>query len=88
MADKEYDNTNSGVLYKNDRKSAPTHADWGGSINVNGEEFYLNAWIKEKKSDGSKFFSLSVKPKGASSSKPKAPAQKPVRADIDDDIPF
>lgn len=88
MADKEYDNTNTGVLFKNDRKAASTHADWNGNININGEEFYLNAWIKEKKADGSKFFSLSVKPKDASASKPKAAARKPMPAELDDEIPF
>lgn len=90
MADKEYDNTNTGVLFKNDRKAQPTHADWNGNVNINGEEFYLNAWVKEKKSDGSKFFSLSVKPKeGAAPSKPKPmPARRPAMADLDDEIPF
>jgi hypothetical protein len=88
MADKQYDNTNSGALYKNDRKAAPTHADWSGNLNVNGEEFYLNAWIKEKKADGSKFFSLSIKPKsGAAKAPPKAAAAR-IDAMLDDNVPF
>jgi hypothetical protein len=83
----EYDNTNTGVLFKNDRKADPKHADWNGTVNVDGQEFYLNAWIKEKKADGSKFFSLSVKPKDGAS-KPKPAAPKRVMADLDDEIPF
>lgn len=88
----EFDNTNTGVLFKNDRKAQPTHADWNGSVNINGEEFWLNAWVKEKKGDGSKFFSLSVRPKeGATPMKAKpaaAPARRPAMADLDDEIPF
>lgn len=77
----EYDNTNRGALFKNERKEKETHSDYNGTIDVNGEEFYLNAWVKESKA-GKKFFSLSVKPKGEAA--PAIPA-----TDIStDDIPF
>jgi len=85
----EYDNMNSGALFKNDRKAADTHADWNGSINVGGHEYWLNAWVKEKKGDGSKFFSLSVKPKDGARATP-APTRAPApRAQpLDDEVPF
>lgn len=60
MAD--YDNTNRGALFKNDRKEKDSHPDWNGSINVEGVDYYLNAWVKDGKKG--KFFSLSIKPKG------------------------
>ena len=90
----EYDNTNRGALYKNDRKEQETHADYNGKINIEGVEYWLNAWIKESKEDGRKFFSLSVKPKQQQNAsqgksvpaKPKYEGRK--QDDNGDDIPF
>jgi uncharacterized protein (DUF736 family) len=75
-----YDNTNRGALFKNAEKANPKHADYNGNINVNGEEFWLNAWIKQSK-NGTKYLSLSIKPKQAAA---KADASAPYN----DDIPF
>ena len=58
----DYDNTNSGVLFKNEKRRDDRDPNYTGSVNVNGVEFYLNAWIKESKA-GCKYMSLSVKPK-------------------------
>lgn len=80
----QYDDSNRGVLFKNDRKESDKHPDYKGSINVNGEEYWLSAWIKEGKSG--KFMSLSV---SAKESKPKAKQSAKQTADFDDsDVPF
>lgn len=79
-----YDNTNSGALFKNNKKEKDTHPDYTGQINADGVEYWLSAWVKEK--DGKKYFSLSIKPKEAKSEKPKASNRPPQ--DFEDDIPF
>jgi hypothetical protein len=85
----EYDNTNRGTLFKNDDKQEPGHSDYNGSINVDGVEYWLNAWIKEAKS-GKKFMSLSVKPKLSKSMMAPKPEPKGMEAiqGMSDDIPF
>lgn len=70
---REYDNTDRGVLFKNDRKEQDNHPDYKGSINVGGTEFWLSAWIRE--GQNGKFMSLSVKPKD----QPRQAAQRPQR---------
>ncbi len=83
---KQYDNTNRGVLFKNDRKETDQHPDYRGNINVGGAEFWLDAWINESKKDGSKFMSLRIKPK---EQKQASAASQPAPAgDFSDDIPF
>jgi uncharacterized protein (DUF736 family) len=81
---KEFDNKNRGSLFKNDKKEADTHPDYKGQINVNGEEFWLNAWLKTSK-QGTKFMSLSISPKDRQVSEP---TRKATQVDDSSDIPF
>lgn len=93
-----YDRTNTGTLNRNDRKEKDTHADYRGSINVGGVEYWLDGWIKTAgpngRNPGSKFLSLSIKPKdNAQRGAFLTNAQKPTPAAsdtfIDDgEIPF
>ena len=78
----EYDKTNSGVLFKNDKK-ADNHPDYKGTINVNGKEFSLGAWLKTS-AKGNKFMSLKVSEPFVKGDAPKP--QKKV--EFDEDIPF
>lgn len=58
---KEYSNELRGVLFKNDRKQQETHPDYKGSVQVEGNEYWLSAWIKD--GPKGKFMSLSLTPK-------------------------
>ena len=72
---------NSGVLFKNDKKESEKHPDYKGNITVNGQDFWLSAWIKEGKSG--KFMGLALSPKDES------PLRAPPKPKLDDlDIPF
>ena len=87
-----YDNTNSGMLARNDRKETEKHPDFKGSINVDGVDYWLSAWVKEGKEGGKmagkKFFSLSVSPKDAPKSAEFPQKSAPKTFDqLDDDIP-
>lgn len=75
---------NSGSLFRNDKKTMDTHADYTGSGVINGEEFWINAWLKETR-DGRKFFSFSFNPKQSKPPRPDAESQREVKQD---DIPF
>lgn len=75
---KEYDNSNRGVLFKNEDKKAESHPDYKGRINTNGKDYWLSAWLKVAK-DGRKYMSLSVAVMEEKQSKP---------APKDDDAPW
>ena len=84
--DKKY--PNSGALFRNSDKADPKHADYGGSISIEGVgEFWINGWLK----DGAKgkFLSLSIKPKQQKTAVAAAGgAGRCAKADMDDEIPF
>lgn len=61
MAD--YDNTNTGVLFTNKKKTSNKAPDLKGSVNVNGKEFWMSGWFTFKKTDGEKYISLRLEAK-------------------------
>jgi hypothetical protein len=83
----EFDNTNRGSIFRNDKKLEEKHPDMNGSINIEGTEYWISGWKKTSKA-GSGFISLSVRPKQDQASKPSAPAKKPKAADGWDDLDF
>lgn len=86
-----YDNTNRGILARNERKQKDTHPDYYGSINVGGVEYWLSGWLQTgregSKLAGKKYFSLSVTPKEPAASPAPASGQSAPAA-ADDDVPF
>lgn len=71
-----------GALFKNDDKKTEQHPDYRGNLKLNGQDFYVSAWIKSSKDGKKKYMSLSVKPK----QQREAPPQD--SAPFDDSIPF
>ena len=79
----QYDDTNKGVLFKNDKKGNEKAPDYTGKMNVNGKEMRLAAWIREGAKG--KFMSLSL-----SEQQEKKPSKtEPSKIeDMDEDVPF
>lgn len=84
----EYDNNNRGALFRNDRATSDKHPTHTGKLNVEGRDYYLNAWVKDGKKG--KFFSISVKPMDEQAEG--HPDRHHQRAgstpDLGDDVPF
>lgn len=87
MAD--YDNTNRGSIWKNEKKETEKHPDFTGSLNVEGKEFWISAWKRRPdQSEKAPALSFQVRAKDESAANVK-PAQAPsANADFDDDVPF
>jgi len=80
----EYDNTNIGALFKNDKGDNEKRPDYTGKLDVAGKEYKLSAWIKSPKAGGKPFLSLKVQL--GNESKPTVPARQEIAEQ--DDIPF
>jgi hypothetical protein len=74
----QYDNTNSGVLFKNESENEKAPA-YKGKINVDGKDYELAAWVREGKSG--KFLSLKVQ-------EPRKAKPEQTIAEMPDDLPF
>ena len=88
----EFDNTNRGSVWRNERKELDTHADFAGSINVEGVDYFLDAW-KRKPDANPKAPPLTFRVKRKDKQEPAAPPpaegfRTPPMDFADDDIPF
>ena len=54
----EYDNTNSGAIFPNEKKSEK-HPDYKGKLNVEGKDWEVAAWNRTSQA-GKQFLSLKV----------------------------
>ena len=84
----EYDKTNTGTLSKNDKGDNEKRPDYKGKIDIEGQLYWLSAWIREGK-DG-KFMSLKAEKadKKSAPTNAQASGKKTSFDDMDDDIPF
>jgi uncharacterized protein (DUF736 family) len=88
-----YDNTNRGVLFPNDKKGNEKRPDFTGDLNVGGVEYKLSAWKKASKA-GNNFLSISVQLKEGQNVPPKAAPASTLtednwsKADLNDPLGF
>ena len=76
----EFDNTNRGVMFVNDRKAPGSNQpDRTGTLNVDGVEYFLDGWIKKSQA-GASFLSVSIKRKDKQPGSAPAPQQQQQQA--------
>ena len=56
----EYDNTNRGIIFKNDKKGNEKAPEYTGKGNFKGTDFEISLWVKKDK-NGKSYFSVSFK---------------------------
>ena len=85
----EFDNTNRGAAWKNDRKTQDTHPDATGSINIEGAEYFLDIWYRKKDANPkAPLYSIKVKRKDKQPDNVETPSMPAENLPFDDDIPF
>ena len=83
---RDYDNPNSGALFKNDGKQG-NQPDYRGPLNVGGKDFEVSAWIKKSQA-GKSFISISIQEKDAWKKSAPKDVEPAASDDFEDDIPF
>jgi len=80
-------NTNTGSVFHNKEKKSEKHSDFSGSININGQIFWLNGWTKDGQKG--KYISLSAKPQEPKTleAQPSSSSQEEFKESIDK-LPF
>jgi hypothetical protein len=86
----EYDRTDTFVLFKNDKGDNPKRPDYTGTINIDGTDYKLAAWIKDGKKG--KFMTGKIGDEVEEKKEESRPQQQgrqaPPEDSFDDDIPF
>lgn len=85
MTEKNYDNSNRGALFRNLDKADDRHADFKGNINANGQEFWVDGWLR-KSQKGTRYLALRLKAKTAATAK--TSTAKTAGIDLDNEIGF
>lgn len=77
---------NSGILGRNDKREKETHPEFTGSATIDGQDYWISGWVKEK--NGRRFFSLAFKQKQERAPKPEQKQEIKPEIDDDNDLPF
>ena len=85
----EYDNTNTGALFGNERKrEGKKDPDLQGKLNIAGVEHWMSAWLFTYEKDGKKRRGINIRLGDRVDKQEQKPAAKGHFDDMDDDIPF
>lgn len=70
-----YDNTNTGIIKRNDKGDNPQRPDYKGSLDVDGKQYWVAGWVRKRKDDGTPFLSIKIE------AKEQQPAAAPAASD-------
>lgn len=76
---------NSGVLFKNEKKTEDKHPLYKGQAMIDGQEYWISAWLKDGKNG--KFMSLAFELKKEQNGNIKASSKKEEESS-EDSMPF
>ena len=79
----DYDNTNRGALFKNDKQGVENRPDYTGTLDVAGAAHKVAGWVKKSKK-GDTYLSLAIQPSEDAPKPKKAERQE----EPDDALPF
>ena len=85
MPKEHYDNTNRGQIWKNERREKDTHAHYRGDINIDGVNYWLDAWKVSSDHANAPVLRFRVRKKGERKA---SEARQAVQEGFDKDIPF
>jgi len=86
-----YDNTNKGAIWGNQKKHTDKHPDYTGSVNIEGKEFWVSAWKRganDTQNAPALRFSFTPKDQTVVNNTQPQYAPPPQNDFTDDDIPF
>ena len=85
----QYDNSNRGAIWKNEKKDSDKHPDFTGQLNVGGHDYWVSAWKRKPGApDTAPALSFAVKLKDGKPSAASQPVKRSIQDDMADDIPF
>lgn len=86
----KYDDSNTGVLFKNNKKTKPNQPDLTGRLFVGDREYRLAAWKRQPKAGGDTFLSIRISDPDEKRGAPREERrEEPAKQEeLNDDIPW
>ena len=94
MTKKQFDKTNSGAIFRNEKKRSQNSPDHTGQAEIAcphcgaTHETWIAAWVKTAANTGQRFFTLAFTPKEEARLTGKRTPAEAAKEDYKDDIPF